>query len=112
MTTNNIATQSVFQGDSSKTFRVKFDGIDVSLCSCKQSVVDSPGQTAIVSETVTETVTVGSTDYFQVALKPTQTSLLGVGKWVWGIELEATGTTPPQRREVHIDLEIKAQVVT
>jgi hypothetical protein len=110
--TTSVAKQTIFQGDSTKTFRVKFDGIDVAICSCKQSVRESADQPPIVSETITDTVTVGSTNYFQVSLKPAQTSLLDVGNWIWGIEIEATGTTPPQRRETHIDLEVEAQIVT
>lgn len=110
--TTSVEKQTVYQGDSSKTFRIKFDGIDVAICSCKQSVRESPDQPPVISEIVTGTVTVGSTSYFQVSLKPAQTSQLDVGNWIWGIEVEATGTTPPQRRETHIDLEVEAQIVT
>jgi hypothetical protein len=107
----SVEKQRVIQGDSSRTFRIRFDGIDVSLCTCRQAVKASVGENPVIDSPVTGTVAVDSVDHFLVSLTPNQTSLLDVGNWMWGVQLEATGTFPPQTREIHIDLEILAQVV-
>ncbi len=106
-----MAQHTIFQGDNSPIRRVRFESVVVGQSSCFQTVKDNLTGPALVARYVTGTVTADSSVWFQVFLTPPETAGLAVGIYQWIVELQASGSSPPLRQELHDTLEIKTQGV-
>lgn len=106
-----MTKHAVFQGDSSDIRRVRFGSVNVTGTVCRQVVRNKYGSTPIIDHYVTGTTSFDSALWFEAVLTPAQTNGLDVGIYQWVVELQASGTSPPLRRELHDVLEIKSQGV-
>lgn len=115
MTSPNEPIISVRAGNDSKRWLMRGDGVDVSLCTCRQSVYEAGNSTALLGPlAVTDTVEVDGETWFAAHLSPAQTAALNSTtakrRLIWVMEIVGgVAVIPAYTREVHRALVIEPQ---
>lgn len=104
---------TIYQGDSSPIWKVRIDTVLVSQSTCRQVVRVDLSSTPLIDAAVTDTVTEDGVEWFRVTLTPAQTATLTANRiYLWIVEIDAPGVTPPAKREYHGQLRVIEQGAT